>query len=92
MITRASLMCTDQVIELHDLALPVESGRVESGRVDTAGTSAANAQMKEPSCAEVEAALLQSGDIVADAASALGMTRQSLYRRMERFGIARGAR
>ena len=91
-ITRASLMCTDQVIELHDLALPVESGRVESGRVDTAGTSAANAQMKEPSCAEVEAALLQSGDIVADAASALGMTRQSLYRRMERFGIARGAR
>ena len=86
-ITRASLMCTQQIIEPHDLALPVESGRV-----DTAGTSAEHAQTKEPTRAELEAALLQSGNIVADAAAALGMTRQSMYRRMERFGIARGAR
>ena len=86
-ITRASLMCANQFIEPQDLALPIESGGV-----DTAGASAEHAQTKEPSRAELEAALLQSGNSVADAAAALGMTRQSLYRRMERFGITRGER
>ena len=86
-ITRASLMCANQTIEPNDLALPIELARV-----DAAATSLEPANAREPNRAELEAALLQSGHVVADAAAALGMTRQSLYRRMERFGIARGER
>ncbi len=86
-MTRANLMCSNQVIELHDLTLPIESTRVDAG-----ATSLEQANVKEPNRAELEAALSQSGHVVADAAAALGMTRQSLYRRMERFGIARGER
>ena len=86
-ITRASLMCANQIIEPNDLALPIESARV-----DAAVMSLEPANAKEPNRAELEAALLQSGHVVADAAATLGMTRQSLYRRMERFGIARGER
>ena len=86
-MTRASLMCTNQVIDAHDLALPVEPGRVEP-----AANSAELTHAKEPGRAELEAALLQSGHVIADAAALLGMTRQSLYRRMERFSIPRGER
>lgn len=91
-ITRASLMCTGQIIEPQDLALPSDASNETTGRVAAAETSPVQMPAKEPSRAELEAALLHSGNNVADAALALGMTRQSLYRRMERFGIARGER
>ena len=95
-MTRASLMCTNQVIEPHDLALPdlapPDLRGDAAGRVEPVENSHAQANAKEFSRAELEAALLQSGNVVADAAAMLGMTRQSLYRRMERFGIARGER
>ena len=95
-MTRASLMCSNQVIEPHDLALPdlapPDLCGVTAGPDTHTANSHAQANSKEPSRAELEAALLQSGNVVADAAAALGMTRQSLYRRMERFGIARGER
>jgi transcriptional regulator of acetoin/glycerol metabolism len=42
-----------------------------------------------PDKASIEAALVQAGGVVAQAAAALGLSRQSLYRRMERFGIER---
>ena len=87
-MTRASLMCSNQIIEPQDLALPSAAhAQVEPVEIGPPPVSA-----KEPSRAELEAALLQSGNNVADAAAALGLTRQSLYRRMERFGIARGER
>ena len=91
-MARASLMCTNLVIEPQDLALPNDASSETLGRVAPAETSPVQMPVKEPSRAELEAALLQSGNNVADAAAALGMTRQSLYRRMERFGIARGER
>jgi transcriptional regulator of acetoin/glycerol metabolism len=43
----------------------------------------------EPDKAAVESALLRAHGVIAQAASALGLSRQSLYRRMDRFGIAR---
>ncbi len=85
-MTRASLMCSGEVIETHDLALP------DLAPAEHVEISHAQVNAKEPSRAELETALLQSGNVVADAAAALSMTRQSLYRRMERFGIARGER
>jgi transcriptional regulator of acetoin/glycerol metabolism len=44
---------------------------------------------EEPDRASIEAALARAGGVVAQAASELGLSRQALYRRMERLGIAR---
>jgi transcriptional regulator of acetoin/glycerol metabolism len=43
----------------------------------------------EPDRASIEQALARAGGIVAQAALDLGLSRQALYRRMERLGIAR---
>ncbi|WP_156112257.1 helix-turn-helix domain-containing protein, partial [Novilysobacter defluvii] len=37
----------------------------------------------------IEAALADSGGVLAQAAAALGLSRQALYRRMDRLGIQR---
>jgi len=39
----------------------------------------------------IEQALARHGGVVAQAAAELGLSRQALYRRMERLGIGRGA-
>ncbi|MBC3933595.1 sigma-54-dependent transcriptional regulator [Undibacterium curvum] len=43
----------------------------------------------EPDKAAIEQALVQAEGVIAQAAAALGLSRQSLYRRMDRFGIPR---
>jgi transcriptional regulator of acetoin/glycerol metabolism len=43
----------------------------------------------EPDRASIEAALARAGGVVAQAASDLGLSRQALYRRLERLGIDR---
>ena len=58
----------------------------------TAGPSADSAlSLREPDRAEIEGALARHQGVVAKAARDLGLTRQSLYRRMEKLGIAAGA-
>ena len=42
---------------------------------------------REPDPAEIRAALARAGGVVARAARELGLTRQSLYRRLEKLGI-----
>jgi DNA-binding NtrC family response regulator len=44
--------------------------------------------LDEPSREAVQAALASAGGVVSRAASALGLSRQALYRRMERYGMA----
>ncbi len=44
--------------------------------------------LDEPSRESVEAALEKAGGVVSRAAQALGLSRQALYRRMERYGLA----
>jgi transcriptional regulator of acetoin/glycerol metabolism len=44
---------------------------------------------EEPDRASIEAALERHGGIVAQAAVELGLSRQALYRRLERLGIRR---
>ncbi len=60
----------------------------EIGAVDLALPSAAPAQdeLDKPT---VEAALNRSGGVIAQAAAELGLSRQALYRRMEKLGIPR---
>ena len=51
---------------------------------------AAAAGDDEPDRDAIEPALARAGGVVAQAAAELGLSRQALYRRMERLGIARG--
>ena len=50
--------------------------------------STASRDLDEPSRAVVEEALQQAGGVVSRAARQLGLSRQALYRRMERYGLA----
>jgi len=77
-LQRAALLARGERIVAADLGLPPAP----------AGTGAATDE-QEPDRAGIEAALAASGGVVAQAASELGLSRQALYRRMERLGIRR---
>ncbi len=74
-IQRASLLCRDGVIAAADLGL---AARVAPPR------TAADA---EPDRAAIEAALARAKGVISQASAELGLSRQALYRRMEKMGI-----
>ncbi len=76
---RAALL-SDASIEVASLALPSPSALP---------LAAADAGVVEPDRAAIEAALVRNGGVLAQAAAELGLSRQALYRRLERHGIAR---
>ncbi|MCU7376524.1 sigma-54 dependent transcriptional regulator [Paucibacter sp. O1-1] len=71
-IERAALLADGQTIGPELLALPAP---------------AAHRNLDEPSREAVQAALNSAGGVVSRAAQALGLSRQALYRRMERYGM-----
>ena len=73
-VQRAGLLATGDRIEAADLNLP-KAAMVKQ------------ASVTEPDRAGIEAALARAGGVIAQAAADLGLSRQALYRRMERFGI-----
>ena len=75
-VQRAALLSRGDVIAAADLALPT------SQDVAVAGGD-------EPDRATIEAALDRNGGVLAQAAADLGLSRQALYRRLDRLGIAR---
>ncbi|MCD2516922.1 sigma-54 dependent transcriptional regulator [Massilia sp. G4R7] len=75
-MARASLLAQGDVIKAADLGLPLVAGA---------------SQDAEPDRDAIVQALARAGGVVAQAAGELGLSRQALYRRMERLGIARGA-
>jgi len=75
-ITRASLLARGPVITAADLGLP-------AAPTVTATTDA------EPDRDAIVQALARANHVVAQAAADLGLSRQALYRRMERLGIGR---
>ena len=79
-IRRACLLATTTRIQPQDLML---RGTVGGGAVDML-------PVREPDRDEIEAALLRAEGTIAKAARELGLSRQSLYRRMEKLGIATG--
>jgi DNA-binding NtrC family response regulator len=79
---RAALLGAGARIVAADLGLPVANA---AGFAATTNTSSD----AEPDRASIEQALARAGGIVAQAAGELGLSRQALYRRMERLGIAR---
>ena len=75
-VQRAGLLATGERIEAADLNLP------KSAPAKTSTT-------EEPDRGEVESALARARGVIAQAAAELGLSRQALYRRMDRFGIPR---
>jgi DNA-binding NtrC family response regulator len=74
-IERAALLADDGVITPELLNLPQH-------------TPQAARNLDEPSREAVEAALSRADGVVSRAAQTLGLSRQALYRRMERYGLA----
>src|SRR5690606_28768059 len=75
-LQRAALLGRGERIVSSDLGLPAPTGPMA-----VAGD--------EPDRDRIEAALQRSGGVLAQAASELGLSRQALYRRLDRLGIKR---
>lgn len=81
-LQRAALLGRGERIGAADLGLPPAStGAV--ARLPAAGA------VDEPDRERIEAALHRHGGVLAQAASELGLSRQALYRRLDRLGIKR---
>jgi DNA-binding NtrC family response regulator len=78
-IQRAALLARGEVVHAADLDLPAP-----------AASAAPAAGVDEPDRGTIEAALARCGGVLAQAAADLGMSRQALYRRLDRLGIPRG--
>ncbi|MGY6519285.1 MAG: sigma-54-dependent transcriptional regulator [Lysobacteraceae bacterium] len=77
-IQRAGLLAQGPLIHAADLALPATSA---AGRGHEPG--------QEPGREQVEQALRENQGNISHAAGSLGLSRQALYRRMDRLGIRR---
>jgi DNA-binding NtrC family response regulator len=82
-LQRAALLATGAELTAADLALPQSSPRL-------APIGAASSGDDELDRAAIEAALARAGGVIAQAAAELGLSRQALYRRMEKLGVSAG--
>ncbi|WP_132998873.1 sigma-54-dependent transcriptional regulator [Luteimonas arsenica] len=78
-VQRAALLSTGADIHAEALGLPAHA----------ASTTATAGGIEEPDRTMIEAALARSGGVLAQAAMELGLSRQALYRRLDRLGIRR---
>ncbi|MCE2945042.1 MAG: sigma-54 dependent transcriptional regulator [Xanthomonadaceae bacterium] len=82
-IARAALLSSSPTITSNDLGLPAfATGAAARG-------NDAPMDADEPDRASIEAALKRHRGVLAQAAAELGLSRQALYRRLERLGIDR---
>jgi DNA-binding NtrC family response regulator len=98
-IQRATLVCKDRIIRPEDLGLGTApsspstsgaSGRLSGPQAVQSGSAAISSGAPagtEPEREAIEEALVKMKGVVSKAAAELGMSRQALYRRMERLGI-----
>jgi DNA-binding NtrC family response regulator len=73
-IKRAMLLCQDQKIKAVNLGVEIDTSR--------------NVAAPEPTLEDIEHALQRADGVIATAAKSLGLSRQSLYRRMEKLGLS----
>jgi len=78
-IERAALLCRDNLITTEDLGLAAARGN-----------GARLAPSAEPDRAMIEGALSNARGVISQAAAELGLSRQALYRRMDKLGIEVG--
>ncbi len=81
-MARAGLLARGDTIAAADLGLPAAA---PPGTLPGAPAGVES----EPDRDDIAQALARAGGVVAQAAAELGLSRQALYRRMERLGIAR---
>jgi DNA-binding NtrC family response regulator len=90
-IQRAVLVEVADTITTADLGLGGEARRSETGRRPTHEVPIVPARTGETGSeaerAAIEDALVRAGGVVAKAAAEMGVSRQALYRRMDRLGI-----
>jgi DNA-binding NtrC family response regulator len=96
-IQRATLVCKEALIRPEDLGLGAPAGTSPPAASSPARTSGAHLVQtpapapapsgSEPEREAIEEALMKMKGVVSKAAAELGMSRQALYRRMERLGI-----
>ncbi|MCF7222311.1 sigma-54-dependent transcriptional regulator [Marilutibacter chinensis] len=79
-LQRGALLARGETITTADLGLPSAATRV---------ASTGSPLPDEPDRATIEAALERNNGVMAQAAGDLGLSRQALYRRLERLGIKR---
>jgi DNA-binding NtrC family response regulator len=78
-ISRAKLLAAGELIQARDLGLAAAASAAATAIADRG----------EPDRETIEAALTRANGVIAQAAAELGLSRQALYRRMERLGIDR---
>ena len=94
-IERAKLLGRDNEVTAGDLNLPAlqraapeAETHLRAGDPGSAQSDpSARAEAEEPSRELIEASLRESGGNISRAAQSLGLSRQALYRRMERFNL-----
>jgi DNA-binding NtrC family response regulator len=77
-MARANLLAQGDTIRAPDLGLPAAPAPLQQQQPDA-----------EPDRETIAAALARANGVVSQAAAELGLSRQALYRRMERLGIGR---
>jgi DNA-binding NtrC family response regulator len=80
-IQRATLVCQNRSIEPEDLGIETARSQPQRDNADVRPT------VPDPERALIEEALVRASGVVSKAAAELGMSRQALYRRMERLDI-----
>jgi DNA-binding NtrC family response regulator len=98
-IERAKLLAREQLVKAADLNLPApsraaadsepgrRSGEPFSVRGGESSPGRGDRDAEQPSRELIEASLREAGGNISRAAQTLGLSRQALYRRMERFNL-----
>jgi DNA-binding NtrC family response regulator len=86
---RAGLLASGDVIKVADLGLPPASATAALSAAAGTASASLDEGNREPDRDAISLALSRAGGVVAQAAAELGLSRQALYRRMERLGIVR---
>jgi DNA-binding NtrC family response regulator len=82
-IERAKLLARERIVTAPDLNLPAPHRTVSEGETPRRGDRDGD----QPSRELIEASLHEAGGNISRAAQSLGLSRQALYRRMERFNL-----
>jgi transcriptional regulator with GAF, ATPase, and Fis domain len=82
-------VCQAPRISAADLGLSSSGAAApaSSGSPAAPAPSSSKPTATDPERAELERVLVESGGVVATAAAMLGVSRQALYRRMDRLGV-----
>ena len=91
-IERAKLLGRDSRVTATDLNLPAVHRTLPEGETSRRGAEAgqwarSDRDVEQPSRELIEASLREAGGNISRAAQSLGLSRQALYRRMERFNL-----